>query len=161
MFIVYCLLFIVYCLLFIVYCLLFIVYCLLFIVYCLLFIVYCLLFIVYCLLFIVHCLLFIYYSDYLSSLRLGDPICDRYHLRIYKEWGLLALADGCSWGAQSHLAAVNACRGFLNSVQVDYYFWCWLVVGYWLLLSAACGVKNGSFFLPHYYTIFYRTLWSI
>ena len=50
--------------------------------------------------------------------RLGDPVCDQYHARLYERAAVLVLADGCSWGLRSRAAALDASRAFVRSYQV-------------------------------------------
>lgn len=52
-----------------------------------------------------------------SHTRMGDPVCDRYTLKIYENRIVSALADGCSWGARSRSAAKRACKSFTHYIE--------------------------------------------
>lgn len=44
--------------------------------------------------------------------REGDPICDRYFVKLYENRIIAALADGCNWGERPRQAAKKACKSF-------------------------------------------------
>jgi len=44
--------------------------------------------------------------------REGDPICDRYFVKLYENRIIAALADGCNWGERPRQAAKKACKAF-------------------------------------------------
>ena len=45
--------------------------------------------------------------------RMGDPICDRYFVKLYENRIICGLADGCSWGERARSAAKKACKAFV------------------------------------------------
>lgn len=47
-------------------------------------------------------------------MRQGDPICDRYGVRIYENRGIFVIADGCNWGERPKLAAQYATNSVLD-----------------------------------------------
>ena len=52
-------------------------------------------------------------------LRMGDPICDRYFVKLYENRIVCALADGCSWGERARSAAKKACKAFVLHVNAN------------------------------------------
>lgn len=45
-------------------------------------------------------------------MREGDPICDRYFVKLFENRMIGALADGCNWGERTRRAAKKACKAF-------------------------------------------------
>eukprot|EP01117_Protostelium_nocturnum_P014465 TRINITY_DN5504_c1_g1_i1.p1 TRINITY_DN5504_c1_g1~~TRINITY_DN5504_c1_g1_i1.p1 ORF type:complete len:456 (+),score=139.76 TRINITY_DN5504_c1_g1_i1:74-1369(+) len=40
--------------------------------------------------------------------KYGDPVCDRYSIKVFKKTTILILADGCGWGPRAKEAALRA-----------------------------------------------------
>ena len=49
--------------------------------------------------------------------RAGDPICDYYYIRLFKDATIISLADGCNWGEPPKQAAKRASTCFVRYVQ--------------------------------------------
>lgn len=49
--------------------------------------------------------------------REGDPICDRYYLKMYENRIVIALADGCNWGERPRKAAKRASKRFIEIID--------------------------------------------
>ena len=49
--------------------------------------------------------------------REGDPICDRFMVRLYRDYTFIALADGCNWGHMSRKAAKRATKRLLETIE--------------------------------------------
>ena len=49
--------------------------------------------------------------------RAGDPICDYYYIRLFKDAAILSLADGCNWGESPKQAAKRASTCFVRYMQ--------------------------------------------
>eukprot|EP01111_Echinosteliopsis_oligospora_P010716 TRINITY_DN3396_c0_g1_i1.p1 TRINITY_DN3396_c0_g1~~TRINITY_DN3396_c0_g1_i1.p1 ORF type:complete len:567 (-),score=176.41 TRINITY_DN3396_c0_g1_i1:303-2003(-) len=52
-----------------------------------------------------------------ETVRMGDPICDRYCGRLYKNGAAIALADGCNWGQLPYTAARKATDAFMEFLK--------------------------------------------
>lgn len=53
--------------------------------------------------------------------RDGDPICDQFCLRIFKNRTIFSLADGCNWGIKPREAASRACLSFSKYVNKNHH----------------------------------------
>ena len=49
--------------------------------------------------------------------REGDPICDRYLVKLYEDQILIALADGCNWGKMPKKAAKRATKRLMETID--------------------------------------------
>ncbi|KAF2074491.1 hypothetical protein CYY_004196 [Polysphondylium violaceum] len=53
------------------------------------------------------------YPKHFTGRRIGDPICDRFKVLIFKDKLIVSLADGCNWGRLPYEAATKATDSFL------------------------------------------------
>lgn len=47
----------------------------------------------------------------------GDPICDAFHVKLFSNRALFALADGCAWGFRPREAARRATKAFIHYLE--------------------------------------------
>ena len=55
--------------------------------------------------------------------REGDPICDRYFVKLFENRIIASLSDGCAWGERSRKASKKACKAstlYLTNKQKEF-----------------------------------------
>mmetsp|Transcript_3052 Transcript_3052/g.4142 ORF Transcript_3052/g.4142 Transcript_3052/m.4142 type:complete len:733 (-) Transcript_3052:739-2937(-) len=54
---------------------------------------------------------------FITGARQGDPIADRYAVKCFQSSTIVALCDGCGWGANSREAALIAAKTFVEEMR--------------------------------------------
>lgn len=55
-----------------------------------------------------------------TCFKVADPVCDVFNVKLYENRGIIALADGCSWGHRPREAALKASAAFMNYVDAHH-----------------------------------------